>query len=63
MMFIIRLDGVPVEFELYPKDHLRLVVNWTLERALNNVTYEIQVSRSENFQLIECVSKPYRRHF
>ncbi|XP_063050638.1 leukemia inhibitory factor receptor [Engraulis encrasicolus] len=55
-MFIIRLDGVPVEFELYPKDHLRLVVNWTLERALNNVTYEIQVSRSENFQLIECIN-------
>lgn len=53
------VDSAPIEFDLYPQDHLHIVVNWTADNMLQNVAYEIQVSRTENFNVIESVSTVY----
>ncbi|XP_041958388.1 oncostatin-M-specific receptor subunit beta isoform X3 [Alosa sapidissima] len=50
------MDFTPIKFKLYPQDHQHIVVNWTVDSALENVTYEIQVARTENFNLIESVN-------
>lgn len=51
------VDTAVVQFDMHPQDHLHIVVNWTADSTLQNVSYEIQVSRTENFNLIESVSR------
>ncbi|XP_062398920.1 leukemia inhibitory factor receptor [Sardina pilchardus] len=50
------MDFAPIKFDMHPQDHLHIVVNWTADSALQNVTYAIQVARTDNFNVIESVN-------
>ncbi|XP_031426406.1 leukemia inhibitory factor receptor isoform X2 [Clupea harengus] len=54
------VDSVPVQFQLYPQDHQRLVVNWTADSTVPDVTYEIQVTRTNTLNVIESINVSIR---